>query len=42
MSLDSEKSTQTVSLKNKQASDNNLSKENPDNVFKESLDNYST
>lgn len=39
MSLDSEKSTQTVLLKTKEASDNNLSKENSDNLFKETLNN---
>ena len=39
MSLDSEKSTQTVLLKTKEAAGNNLSKENSDNLFKESLDN---
>ena len=39
MSLNSEKSTQTFSLKTKEASDNNLCKENSDNFFKGSLDN---
>ena len=35
MSLDSEKSTQQVSLKTKEDSDNKLFKENPNNLFKE-------
>ena len=39
MSLDSEKSTQQVSLKTKGGSDNKLFKENTDNLFKENLDN---
>ena len=39
MSLDSEKSTQQVSLKTKEDSDNKLFKENPNNLSKENLDN---
>ena len=39
LSLDSEKSTQTVLRKSKEASDKNLSIENSGNIFKESLDN---
>ena len=39
MSLDSEKSTKTVLLKSKEASEKKLSTENSSNIFKESLDN---
>ena len=39
LSLDSEKSTQTVLQKSKEASDKNLSIENSGNIFKESLEN---
>ena len=39
MSLDSEKSTQQVSLKTKEDSDYKLFKENPNNLSKENLDN---